>query len=216
MRVRRVGFVAVALALATAPGAFGADPPKGSHGQETDAHAATTPATYARAVAQVCAHALLFEQPHSIGTRAGALAVADDIRASTQRRLALVAGIATPPGQRTAVVRWLAVKRSLAEAYALNYIRIYDLIAAPRTPRHDTQAARRLASLMHSPDRFRRAAAGFERQLRVPDCTGGYRLCATSVDLPPGALVTSRVELEAARLRAPVADTGGAGTRSTA
>src|SRR6476646_8578283 len=84
MTIRRIGFLAVALALAYAPAAFGADPPKGSHGQETDAPAATTAAAYARAVAQVCAHARLFEQSHSIATRAGALAVAGDIRASTQ------------------------------------------------------------------------------------------------------------------------------------
>ena len=37
MTVNRTGFVAVALVLATAPIAFAGTPPRGSHGQETDA-----------------------------------------------------------------------------------------------------------------------------------------------------------------------------------
>jgi hypothetical protein len=126
--------------------AFAGDPPRGSHGQETDAPAATTPAAYSRAVTQVCAHARLFEEPHSIGTRAGAHAVAGDIRAATQRRLVLVKTVPAPPSQRPVVVRWVALERSLADAYALNYVRIYDLIAAPRAPRQAMGAARRLAA----------------------------------------------------------------------
>lgn len=165
--------LAIALALVTAPGAFGADPPKGSHGQETDTPTATTRAAYSRAVAQVCTHALLFEQPHSISTRAGALAVAADIRASTQRRLVVVATVPTPPAQRVAVVRWLALESRLADAYARDYVRIYDLIAAPRAPQHDRRAARRLATLMRPPGWLRHAAEGLERRLGVPDCTGG-------------------------------------------
>lgn len=173
MKIRWAGCVAVALALATAPVAFAADPPKGSHGQETNAPAPTTRAAYSRAVAQVCAHALLFEQPHAIGTRAGALAVAADIRASTRRRLVVVATLPSPPAQRVALVRWLALERRIADAYALSYVRIYDLIAAPRAAQQDRQAARRLAGLMRPSGRLRAAAAGLERQLRVPDCTGG-------------------------------------------
>jgi hypothetical protein len=36
MKVQRITFLGAALALAAAPVAFGADAPKGSHGQETD------------------------------------------------------------------------------------------------------------------------------------------------------------------------------------
>lgn len=171
--IRRTSCLAIALALVTAPGAFGADPPRGSHGQETDTPTATTRAAYSRAVVQVCAHSLLFEQPHSISTRAGALAVAADIRASTQRRLVVVATVPTPPAQRATVVRWLALESRLADAYALNYVRIYDLIAAPRAPQHDRRAARRLANLIQPPGRLRQAAEGLEQRLGVPDCTGG-------------------------------------------
>jgi hypothetical protein len=71
------------------------------------------------------------------------------------------------------VTRWLAIERRLADVYALNYVQIYDLIAAPRTVQQDTGAAHRLAGLMHAPERLRQAAALLQHQLRVPDCTGG-------------------------------------------
>jgi len=169
----RVGCLAAALALAAAPAAFGADPPHGSHGEETDAPAVTTATTYSRAVGQICAGAVLFEQPHRIGTRAGALAVASDIRATSRRRLALVATVQPAPRQEAMAVRWQAVEQRLADAYALNYVRIYDLIAAPRSPQAEPRVARRLARLMRAPERLRMAAARAERQLHVPDCTGG-------------------------------------------
>src|SRR6185312_15256010 len=109
----RVGCLAAALALAAAPAAFGADPPHGSHGEETDAPAVTTATTYSRAVGQICAGAVLFEQPHRIGTRAGALAVASDIRATSRRRLALVATVQPAPRQEAMAVRWQAVEQRL-------------------------------------------------------------------------------------------------------
>jgi len=264
MNLRRIGLLATALALVAAPAAFGASPPKGSHGQETDRPSAGTPtaaalavyapvrrvrvafatpprgshgqetdrpaaaghavitlaasgpgratrvafanpprgshgqetdrpraastavrtlaaftpaaagtAAYATVVTRICTNARLFEQSHSIGTREGALAVADDIRATTGRRLALVAALPALPAHHAAVVRWLALEQRLANAYALGYVQVYDLIAAPRPPGQDAQAAHRLASLMHAPDRLQRAAARLEQQLRVPDCTGG-------------------------------------------
>jgi hypothetical protein len=185
------GTQAVATLAAYAPGrpirvAF-ANPPKGSHGQETDrphqaAHAVRTlaaftsaagPAAYSRVVTRICGSARLFEQSHAIGTREGALAVADDIRATTGHRLALVAALPALAAQRAAVARWLALEQQLASAYALGYVQVYDLVAAPRSAGQDTAAARRLATIMHAPDRLKRAAAGLERQLHVPDCTGG-------------------------------------------
>jgi hypothetical protein len=135
--------------------------------------AAATPAEYSRAVTQICAHARLFEEPHSIGTRAGALELADDIRASAARRLARVTALASPRGRQRSVNHWLALERRLAEAYAVTYVRVYDLIAEPRTPEQRPRTALRLAKLMSAPDSLRRAAARYERQLRVPDCTGG-------------------------------------------
>ena len=171
MIVRRISLLAAALALVAAPSALGANPPRGSHGQETDTPAAMTAAAYSRAVGHICAHASLFTHDHSIGTRADALAVAGDIRASTQRRLVWVASLPVLPKQQGAVVRWLALERRLADAFALNYVRIYDLLAQ-RTSQEDVGAAQRLASLMRAPDRLRRAAVRLEQHLRVPDCTG--------------------------------------------
>jgi hypothetical protein len=136
--------------------------------------AATTPAAYVRAVTQICAHARLFEGTYAVGTRAGALQLGRDIRDSTQRRLARVAGLSAPRSEQEPVTRWLALEQHLAEAYALAYVRIYDLIAEPRTTAgQSARAALRLARLPHAPDRLRRVATVLERRLRVPDCTGG-------------------------------------------
>src|SRR5881394_3140508 len=54
-------------------------------------------AGYSLAVTQICAGALLFDHAHHLGTRADALSVARDIRASTARRLALVTALSVPP-----------------------------------------------------------------------------------------------------------------------
>ncbi len=134
---------------------------------------AAEPSPYARAATEICAHALLFEGSHQMGTREGALGVAADIRASAARRLALLAAVPAPVGERKPVARWLVLERRIAELYALSYVGIYDVIAAPRAPVQDADAARRIQQLEHAPDRLRRAAVRLERRLRVPDCTGG-------------------------------------------
>lgn len=140
----------------------------------TAARAATIESkTYSRAVTKICAHALLFEQSHSTGTRAGALAVAADIRASTQRRIVRVDGVPARPELRATIGRWIVVEQRLADMYALDYVRIYDVIAAPRTVAQDAATARRLARLVHGPDGLRWAAGRLELELGVPDCTGG-------------------------------------------
>ena len=54
-------------------------------------------AVYSSAVVQICAGALLFDHAHPMGTRADALAIAEDIRASTARRLARVIALSVPP-----------------------------------------------------------------------------------------------------------------------
>ena len=135
--------------------------------------AAFTPAAYSRAVTGVCAHALLFEGTHAIGTREGALEVADDIRASSRRRLALVAALSTPPVETRLAARWLALEQRLADMYATSYVAIYDLIALPWTPEQAAVAPGLLATLVHAPDALRQAAGRLEQQLQVPDCIGG-------------------------------------------
>jgi hypothetical protein len=135
--------------------------------------AVPTPAAYSQAVGKICAGALLFEGRYATGTRKGALAVARDIRASTGRRLARVAALPPPLGQQRTVVRWIALEERLAEAYARNYLRIYDAISAPGTSAQHARNIGVAAGLVHEPDPIRSAAAVLERQLRVPGCTGG-------------------------------------------
>jgi hypothetical protein len=132
-----------------------------------------TPAQYSRSVTAICSHALLFEGRHRVGTRAGALAVARDIRASTRRRLSRVARLPVPSGELRLVGRWLVLERRLSDLYARTYVRIFDLIAAATTPVRRAQEPARLNRLVHAPDRMQRTAVQLESRLRVPDCTGG-------------------------------------------
>ncbi|MFL5962361.1 MAG: hypothetical protein ACJ757_05645 [Gaiellaceae bacterium] len=122
---------------------------------------------------EICGHALLFEGRHAIGTRQGALDVARDIRASTARRLAQIAALPTPATQRPVVARWLVLEQRLADTYAHSYVAIYDVIDAAMTSGRYIRARRLIAQLLHAPDPLRRAASRLERQLQVPDCTGG-------------------------------------------
>lgn len=130
-------------------------------------------AAYSRAVTRICAGALLFDHTHQMGTRADALSVARDIRASTASRLARVATLPTPPGLTHLISRWTASQRQLAALYARTWVRIYDTIAAARTPSQLASLAQRLERLVHLPDRLRTVAARLDLRLRVPDCTGG-------------------------------------------
>ena len=137
----------------------------------TTAAPATT--VWSRGVTEICAHALLFEGSHEIGTRAGAVAVAQDIRASTERRLTRVAELPVPATQQGLAVRWMDVERRLAGVYATSYLRIFDVIAAAQTPAQQAQAPRLLGKALHAPDRLSGVAALLEARLHVPDCTGG-------------------------------------------
>ena len=128
---------------------------------------------YAVSVRQICAGALLFDHPHSMGTRPGAMAVARDIRASTGRRLTRVTAVRPPPSLRHPVARWISLQRRLADSYAYNWVRIYDAIDTARTPAQHAGLARALERLLHAPDPLRRASARLEQQLDLPDCTGG-------------------------------------------
>ena len=137
------------------------------------APAAVAPSMWSRGVTRICAHALLFDGSHQIGTRPGAVAVAQDIRASTERRLTRIAALRVPPTQRGPALHWVTVERRLAAVYASTYLRIFDVIAAARTPGQQTQAALLLRRLVHAPDRLRETAIRLEDRLQVPDCTGG-------------------------------------------
>jgi hypothetical protein len=124
-------------------------------------------------VTQICAHALLFDGRHDVGTRVGALAVADDIRGTIRRRLALVAELSEPRGLHVLAARWLTVEQRLAAIYADSYVRIFDVIDAGSAPGQRAQEARIIQGLLRAPDRLQQAAAALEDSLRVPDCTGG-------------------------------------------
>ena len=68
----------------------------GSSKAATGVASRPTSLDYTVSVRQICAGALLFDHPHSMGTRAGAMAVARDIRASTGRRLTRGDGRSSP------------------------------------------------------------------------------------------------------------------------
>ena len=146
---------------------------------------ATGPSPWSRAVSGICADALLFEGPHEIGTRAGAVGVARDIRASTGRRLRRIRGLQVVPPQRGPANRWLSLERRLADVYASNFVRIYDAIAAATTDGQRDQLPRVLRRLLSAPDALRAAAARLEQRLFVPDCTGGARPSAPSWAVGP-------------------------------
>jgi hypothetical protein len=139
----------------------------------TSTAAATPPSTWSQAVSDICADALLFEGSHQIGTHAGAVAVARDIRASTERRVRRIEALGIAPPQDRPAVRWLRLERRLAAVYARSYLRTYEAIAAAKTRRQNARLPRVLGKLLHAPDALRKTTARLERQLQVPDCTGG-------------------------------------------
>lgn len=130
-------------------------------------------AEYSIAVTRICAGSLLFDHAHHEGTRADALSIARDIRASTARRLARVGVVAVPPELVRLSSRWLSTERQLAAIYARNWVRIYDAIDAARTPAQRAALPDRLEQLLHEPDRLKLAAGRLELAFHLPDCTGG-------------------------------------------
>jgi hypothetical protein len=148
----------------------------GSSGDEHPTPVPLSSVAWSSGVTRICAHALLFEGRHESGTRAGAVAVAADIRSSTERRIIPVARLSAPAAWRDLAQRWIALERRLAAAYAASYLGIYDVIAATHTPRQHAQEPRKLGRLLHAPDQLSMAAARLAQQLHVPDCTGGTPL----------------------------------------
>jgi hypothetical protein len=78
----------------------------------------------------------------------------------------------SPPQQRTSI-HWPRLERRLAAVYASSYLRIYDAIAAAKTPQQHAQLPRALGRLLHAPVPLRATTANLEQRPRVPDCTGG-------------------------------------------
>jgi hypothetical protein len=124
-------------------------------------------------VTKVCTGALLFEGRHSIGTEQGAIAVARDIRASTARRLTRIKALRADPERPLTASHWLRVEHHLSELYASSYLGIWHTIAHANTPAERARLPRILGQMLHRPDVARAQARLLERQLRVPDCTGG-------------------------------------------
>ena len=163
--IRPMRAFAVIVVTAFAATALAATPARAASG--------TPAAEYSLAVTRVCAGALLFDHAHDLGTRADALSVARDIRASTSRRLAGVTALSVPPELQYTSSRWISSQRRLASLYARTWVQIYDTIEAARTPAQRTTLAARLRELVHAPDPLKLAAGRLELELHVPDCTGG-------------------------------------------
>jgi transposase len=108
-----------------------------------------------------------------MGTRADALAIARDIRASTTRRLARVTALSVPPELERIVSRWISSQRRLASLYARTWVRIFDAVDAARTQAQLATLPARLEKLVHAPDQLKVAPGRLELELHVPDCTGG-------------------------------------------
>ena len=130
-------------------------------------------AAYSAAVTQICAGALLFDNAHQMGTRADALSIADDIRASTARRLDRVTAVPVPPELQDLSNRWIESQLRLAALYATAWVRIYDTIDAAHTPAQRAALPKRLERLVHAPDTLKSTARKLGLELQVPDCTGG-------------------------------------------
>jgi hypothetical protein len=168
----RAAAIVVVLGTALAATALVA-PMAAASGDGPKAPRTSSAVDYSRAVTHICAGALLFDHAHHMGTRADALAIARDIRASTARRLVRVIALAPPAKRQRVSRRWISSQRRLAAMFARTWVRIYDTIAAARTPAQRATLAGRLEKLVHAPDRLKLAAGRLELALRVPDCTGG-------------------------------------------
>jgi hypothetical protein len=165
-----IGTALVAFTLAATTGRAA---PTRTPGASLGATGNSPAAAYSVAVTQICAGALLFDSAHKMGTRSDALSIADDIQASTARRLDRVTALAVPPELEHITSRWIDSQRRLAVLYASTWVRIYDTIDAANTPAQRATLAERLEKLVHAPDPLKLAARRLELELHVPDCTGG-------------------------------------------
>ena len=163
----------VAIALAATPVRAA---PTGMSGGALGATGSPPAAEYSAAVTRICGGALLFEGAHQVSTRSDALSIAHDIQASTARRLARVTTLFVPPELNRISSRWISSQQRLASLYARTWVSIFDALVAidaARTPAQRATLVGRLKELVHAPDPLRLAAGRLERELHVPDCTGG-------------------------------------------
>lgn len=170
LTIRSMRAIPMILGTALAATALGSAPALGS---ATAAPGASPAADYSLAVTRICAGAVLFDHSHRMKTRADALAVARDIRASTARRLARVTALSVPHQLQRTSSRWISSQRRLASLYARTWVRIHDAIDAARTPAQQATLVEHLQRLVHAPDALKLAAGRLELELHVPDCTGG-------------------------------------------
>jgi hypothetical protein len=144
-------------------------------GSALAANSRQTPAGYSLAVQEICSGALLFDSPHQIGTRTGAIDVSNDIRATGGHRLQLVDAVPKPAATARVATRWIAVERRLVALYATNYLLIWDAIESADTPPELAGLPALVRPLLYGPDRLQGLAGRLEQSLNVPDCTGGAR-----------------------------------------
>jgi hypothetical protein len=143
-----------------------------------------TAARYSRAITQICAGALLFDGRHQIGTRAGAIAVARDIRATGGSRLRRVDAVPEPASSVRLASRWIAVEWRLVKTYASTYLQIWYEIERANSAAQRAALPHALGTLLQRPDQLQYLAASLEQRLRVPDCTGGQPNPETTTSPP--------------------------------
>jgi hypothetical protein len=134
---------------------------------------APSAAAYSLQVQTICSGARLFDGTHEIGTRAGAIAVARDIRMTGRRRLARVAALPRPASRRARLAAWLALERRLVALYATTYVRIWNAIDSAHTVQQRRGLPRVLRALIDKPRPLEARAAALELELGFGDCTGG-------------------------------------------
>lgn len=130
-------------------------------------------AAYSLQVKTICSGARMFDGTHEIGTRAGAIAVARDIRMTGRRRLARVAALPRPESGRARVAAWLALERRLVALYATTYVRIWNAIDSAHTVQQRRALPRVLRALIDKPRPLEARTAALELELGLGDCTGG-------------------------------------------
>lgn len=128
---------------------------------------------YSLQVRAICSGARMFDGTHEIGTRAGAIAVARDIRMTGGRRLTRVAALPRPQSTRARVAAWLSLERRLVALYAATYVRIWNAIDSAHTVQQRRGLARALRALIDKPRPLEARAAALELELGFGDCTGG-------------------------------------------
>ena len=171
--MRHARLLLIGAALAALAGGIAAAPARPSESAAPTQQAAMTTSRYARTIARICDGGVLFTGTHEMGTRAGAIAVSRDIRATGQRRLRRVRAVPKPPRIASQAAHWIATEAKLVDLYALTYLRIWMKIEWAYAHRQRARLPLILHRLVHRPDELKHRAHRAEHALGVPDCTGG-------------------------------------------